>query len=123
MASRKIEVVLSRRALRDIEQIDAYSVETFGKTVADEYIADIDRSIGLLSENPGLLRCSPELSGRLRFYRVRHHFLLCDIIDSRVYILAVVHGNMDLPSRIGELEPQLILETDLLHRRYVDEAK
>ena len=92
------KLVLTRRALRDIKQIDAYSVDTFGQGVADEYIADIDRALDLLSENPGLLREQPEISGRLRFYRVRRHFLVCDVIDDRVYVLTVIYCGMDLPN-------------------------
>lgn len=113
------EVILTRRALRDVKQIDAYSVDRFGQTVADEYIADIDRALDLLSESPSLLRAQPEISGRLRFYRVRRHLLVCDLIDSRVVVLTIMYGSMDLPNRIGELEPQLIQEAELMHRRYV----
>jgi len=42
-------VELTRRALRDIKAIDDYSIDKFGQTVADEYIADINRSLELLS--------------------------------------------------------------------------
>ena len=111
------EVVLTSRSLRDINQIDAYSIETFGQNVADEYIADIDRAITLLSESPDLLRAQPEISGRLCFYRVRRHFLVCDVIDGRIYVLTVIYGSMDLPNRIGELEPQLIRESELMAQR------
>jgi len=58
-----------------------------------------------------------EISGRLRFYRVRKHFLICDVIEERIYIVAVMHGSMDLPNRIGELEPMLIEEVEMMHRR------
>ena len=115
------KVVLTQRALRGIKQIDVYSVDTFGQNVADEYMADMDRAFDLLSESPDLLRVQPEISGRLRFYRVRHHFLVCDVIEGQIYVLAVMHGSMDLPNRIGELEPQLIQEVTLMHRRYLQQ--
>lgn len=117
------EVLLTRRALRDIARIDRYSIQTFGKAVADQYMADLDRGVQLLAEEPGLLRYDPEMAGRLRFYRVREHYFICDLIDERVYVLTVMHTAMDLPGRLAELQPQLAQEVDLLHKRYQQSKK
>lgn len=110
-------VDLTQRALRDIKDIDAYSIETFGQRVADEYIADINQGLLLLAEQPDLLSEKPGVSGRLVFHRVRRHFLVCDVIDGRIYVVTVIHAAMDLPSRIAELEPMLIHEAEVLHQK------
>jgi len=113
-------VHVARRALRDIDAIDRYSIAQWGSQVADEYIAAIDQALETLGGNPTSLRSRDDISAHLLFYRVRKHFLVCDILDGEVYVLAVVHGSMDLPARIAELEPMLIAEAEALHRRMGD---
>ncbi len=113
-------VFLTRRALLDISEIDRFSAETWGRSVSNDYIKEIDSALQRLSESSFLLRARPKVSLRLRFYRVRSHFLICDVIGEHIYVLAVKHGAMDLPSRLGELEPQLVEEAELMHRRVVE---
>lgn len=108
---------LTQRALRDVKAIDRYSIHTFGERVADEYMADIQDAISVISENPGLLRTIPEISERLSFYRARRHLLVCVVFAERIYVSMVMHGQMDVSGRIAELEPQLIHEAEEMHQR------
>jgi toxin ParE1/3/4 len=117
------EVHLTRRALLDIAEIERYSVEQWGEDVAGKYIGDLGKGLDRLAESPALLKSLPDSSSRLRFYRVREHFLVCDLIHEHIYVLAVRHGSMDLPQRIAELEPQLVDEAELLHQRVVAREK
>jgi plasmid stabilization system protein ParE len=112
-------LALSRRAALDLAEIERYSVEQWGKKVAAGYLADIEDALTRLKEHPGLLRTRPELSDNLKFYRVRQHLLVCALEDERIYVLAVKHGAMDLPERLGELEPQLVQEAEILHRAFL----
>ena len=105
------------RADADLAKIEDFSKEKWGKFVADKYIDSIDQAFERLIEHPGLLREKSEVSGCLKFYRVREHFLVCDVIDQDIYVLAVTYGGMDLPERIGELEPTLIKEANFLHEK------
>ncbi|HEY4260880.1 MAG TPA: hypothetical protein VGM98_12000 [Schlesneria sp.] len=41
------------------------------------------------------------------------HFLVCDYHSETVIVLTVVHTSMDLPSRLQELEPRLMVESHL----------
>ncbi len=111
------EVHLSRRALFDIEDIDLYSIEEWGERTAAEYLSDLHAGAARLGESPNLLQERPDTSLRLRFYRVREHVLICDVIADRIFVLAVRHAVMDLPRRIAELEPQLIHEAELMARQ------
>ena len=110
---------LSRRAVRDIEEIRRYSVEQWDERVAEEYLGSIEEALVRLRENADLLRTKPEFSRRLRFYRVRRHFLVCSLIGANIYVLAVKHGSLDLPNRLAELEPGLLEEADLLHKTFL----
>ena len=116
------EVHLTRRALFDIDTIDLYSIETFGERVATHYLSDLYAGAVRLGESPSLLQEHPGTSLRLRFYRVREHVLICDVIDDRIFVLALRHTVMDLPSRIAELEPQLVHEAELMARQIEAQA-
>jgi len=113
----KARVHLARCALLDIEEIHAYSIERWGRDVAERYLDDLDSALRRLTELPSLLQERPEDSLRLRFYPVRQHVLICDVIAGQIYVLALRHASMDLPRRLAELEPQLVYEAQLLHDR------
>lgn len=112
-----VRAYLSRRALFHIDEIDRYSTERWGEEVAEQYLADMFAAIRRLEESPALLGERPKFSLRLRFYRFREHTLVCDMVGSRIYVLAVWHGSMDLAYRLERLEPQLVHEAELLARR------
>ena len=112
-----VRAYLSRRALHHIDEIDPYSIERWGDQVAQQYLVDLFAAIRRLEESPELLRLRPECSLRLRFYRVREHMLVFDLLNADIYVLAVWHGSMDLPGRMERLEPQLVHEAELFARR------
>jgi toxin ParE1/3/4 len=114
------ELFLTRRAIADLGEIKAYSVEVWGLRAAQAYLAKFEHGFDRLRVAPELLRFKQEISGCLLFYRVEKHWLVCDIIEDDLYVLAVRHGSMDLPQRIRKLEPQLELEAQILHDRICD---
>jgi plasmid stabilization system protein ParE len=116
-AGKGAELLLTRRALRDIAEIEAYSVSQWGKPVADRYVADIEAALARLRDKPDLLRARDDLPRHLRFYSVNKHVLVCDVRPRAVCVLTVIHGSRDIPSRLGELQPTLEAEVKLLHAR------
>ncbi len=111
-------LALSRRAFLDIQDIETYSIKKWGTNVADEYIESIEAALNLLRENPQLLRTKQAIGDSLSFDRVKQHFLVCALFDQEIYVLTVKHGAMDLPNRIKEMEPQLLMEADMLHKAH-----
>lgn len=112
-------LALSRLAAFELEDIEHYSIENWGKAVAKRYMGAIEEALGRIKENPGLLRESPQISEHLKLYRVGKHFLVCALVSENVYVLSVKHGAMDLPERLGELEPTLRQEVEILHRAFL----
>ena len=110
-------VQLSRRALRDLRQIEQFSVREWGRKTADKYLDDIAAALDRLSENPEILRREPDFAPGLYFYRIRKHFLVCDYQDQLVIVLTLIHTSMDLPARLHELEPRLALESQMLRSK------
>lgn len=109
-------VSLTRRAFRDLHGIERYSIERWGRSVAEDYLDDIEQGLNRLRDNPKLLRTKDGISPDFSLYRVREHFLVCTLSADRIYVLTIKHGIMDLPSRLAELEPQLLAEAELLRR-------
>ena len=108
---------LTNRALADIDAVERYSVETWGRHVADEYLNDLGDALGRLAEDLSLFRTRAEYAGRLRFCAIRQHVIIGDVIDGVGYVLAVWHGSMDLIDHLPKLEPDLMHEAELLARR------
>ena len=110
------KIVVTGRAVRDIREIESYSVEQWGSRTADRYLAGFEAALVRIEESPALLRAEPEIAPCLRFHRVGKHFFVCTVIDETIYLLTVIHCAMDLPARLGELQPTLHEEAELLHR-------
>lgn len=120
MAKKKaaaVRLYLTDRALKDIADIREYSIEQFGRRVANQYLGAIENTLGLLKSNPALLRDQPELHSWFKFYRCKKHFLVCDHQTADIYVLALIPTSMDIPARLLELEPSLNMEVEVLHRR------
>lgn len=112
-------IKLSRRAALDLEEIAVYSIAKWGERVADEYLDSIDFALQTLAKNPDLLRDRPEIPTALKFYRVKQHFLVCDVVYPVIYVVTIKHCSMDIPARLCELEPTLLQEVELMHTAFL----
>ena len=109
---------LTNRALRDIANIESYSLKKFGERVASQYIGKLEAGIGRISDNAELLREESLFHKSLKFYRIEQHLLVCETaIEDKIIILTLMHASMDIPSRLAELEPKLSIEAELLLKR------
>ncbi len=108
------KLLLTDRALTDIDAIDRYSVERWGRRVADQYLADLDAALGRLADDLSLFKGRQDYTGRLRFYSVREHVLVGDAIGDLGFVLTVWHGSMDFIDRLPKLEPDLLHEAEIM---------
>jgi len=114
-AKAKTQLLLTRRALRDIAEIEAYSISEWGKTTAAKYLADIEAAMLRVQESPELPRSEQDLHPDLRFYRVNKHVLVCDVQPKAIFLLTVIHATRDIPTRLAEIAATLAPEVQLLH--------
>ena len=113
-----VTLYLTQRSLRDLVAIEVFSIEQFGKRVANQYLDKLESGINRLRDNPELLREEPPFHSSLRFYRVEKHVLVCETgAKGKIIVLTLLHGSMDIPTRLAELEPILVTEVDLLLKR------
>lgn len=113
---------LTQRALLDIREIEAHSIEKWGEDVAASYLQSIEDALKLLGKNPGLLKIKETTSRSLSLYRVRQHFLVCAVYKDSIFVLTIKHGAMDLPNRLAELEPQLLQEAKMLYQAFIKQS-
>lgn len=110
-------LLLTDSALRAVTEIEQYSQETWGKTVAARYLDDLEAALERLRQNPELLRHEPRFHDHFGFYRVNKHLLVCDIQRKAVFVLAIIHATRDIPERLADLEPTLKSEIAMLHEK------
>ena len=114
---RLIKLHLTERALADFVAIETYSIEQWGKRVAKKYLSDLEARLRLIHENPGLLGSLEGLPKPLKCNPAGKHVLDFDVGPTSLVLLTVIHGSMDIPSRLAELVPTLATEVELLHNR------
>ncbi len=114
------EIHLTHRALDDLQDIYDYSAKEWGKSVADKYLIEVQNALLILRENPGLLKVTPQISRRFKAYSLKRHWIICDIIENEIYVLAVRHVSMDLFERLQTLAPSLEHEALALYKRLKD---
>ncbi len=108
---------LTDRALSDIDEIDRYSLERWGRRVAGQYLADLGEAFGRLGTDLSLFKRREDYEGRLRFYRVREHVIVGDVIGGIGFVLTVSHGSMGFFDRLPKLEPDLLHEAELMAKQ------
>ncbi|MFM7864068.1 MAG: type II toxin-antitoxin system RelE/ParE family toxin [Planctomycetaceae bacterium] len=112
-----VRLALTERAIADLLQEQRYPVKEWRRKTADKYLDDFTAALDRISECPQLLHQDANCIPGLSFYRVRSHFLVCDYRDSTVVVLTVIHTSMDLPARLLELEPRLLMESQFLRAK------
>ena len=111
------KILLTARALDDIQEIYDYSLAEWGKKTASKYIKSFEDAFLLLQENTGLLRQNRKISSRFRVYAVQKHYIICDIINDTVVVLTLRHTSMNLLERLKKLEPDLDKEAKALYQK------
>ena len=117
-STRSIALHMTQRSLQDLIAIEAYSVEQFGRRVANQYLDKLESGINRIKENPDLLRGEPPFHASLKFYRIEKHVLVCETgVRGKIIFLTLLHGSMDIPARLAELEPALVMEVAVLLKK------
>ena len=110
------KLLISERALRDIAEIEEYSVAQWGRT----RLPSTSRTLKWPS---CACRRSPNCCGRKKLFIHGFRFTgststcSCATSNRRPSSLTVIHASRDIPSRLAELEPTLAAEVELLHRK------
>jgi toxin ParE1/3/4 len=83
---------LTARAENDLMDIFLYGIEQFGLNQAKLYKNDMAHCFQRLAINPCIGRTAPTLGEGVRRHEHKSHVILYEIVETRILILAVVHG-------------------------------
>jgi plasmid stabilization system protein ParE len=119
----RTRLILTERAQCDPADIRDDSTKEWRRKTAERYLDDLQSGLQRIQDQPGLLNAVPDLASHLRFYRVRQNLFVCDFQPESIVVLTVIHGSMDIPSRLGELQPTLATEVALLHKQLHTSAR
>lgn len=88
--------VLARAAYADLEDIERYTLETWGETQRDAYICALFDQFDAVAGNPALGRARPELAEGVRSLPHEQHVIFYEVVAGRCHILRVLHHARDV---------------------------
>ncbi|MGB0429050.1 MAG: type II toxin-antitoxin system RelE/ParE family toxin [Bacteroidia bacterium] len=92
----------SQKAIKDLNSIWNYTVETWSEKQADKYYNIIVRQIDEISKNPQLGRSYYEVEENLLGLKVQKHIIFYQIKENTIEVIRVLHAQMDLKNRLKE---------------------
>ena len=103
---KRLEVVLTRGAARDLEGIYAYVREAESEVVADRLLDKLEALVGTLAQNPERGSHPKELAalGIQAFRQVIHkpYRIIYRLLDGKVVIFLVVDGRRDMATLLSQ---------------------
>lgn len=89
------QVALRPRAIADIEDIWAYTVETWSREQAESYLAGLDVAMFTLSEFPEMARLRPEFEPPVRIHPYRAHLIVYRFSDVAIDVIRILPARSD----------------------------
>ncbi|MDH6303432.1 toxin ParE1/3/4 [Parabacteroides sp. PF5-5] len=93
----------TNKAVEDLSNIWNYTVKTWSERQADLYYRMLIELCRDIADNPALGKNYEEISESLYGFIANKHIIFYRVISQdEVEIVRILHGSMDLKSRIGE---------------------
>jgi len=96
----KLHYELSKLALKDIDNIWEYTLDTWSKAQANKYYKKIFSAIGTICDNPEIGKSIEDLKSGHRIAKVKFHLIVYKKKNSNIYIDRILHQRMDVESHI-----------------------
>ena len=91
-----LNIVKSKPALSDAEDIWVYTYENWGETQANRYLNDLQQTIIKLAQNPEQGRLLPVLQGQHYRYFFQSHMIIYRFNTKELQIVRILHKRMDI---------------------------
>ena len=90
------------RAIQDVLDIWDYIEANSGEEHANAQIYQIERSLQVLAEFPGIGRSRGELLPDLRSHSVGRYVIFYFALDDGIRVARILHGSRDIPAILRE---------------------
>jgi toxin ParE1/3/4 len=87
-------VFISVEAADDIDEIAAYTTNTWGWRQADHYLAKLEDGLDLLARNPSIGRSSDSIEAGLRRFEIGKHVVFYLPEPDGILVVRVLHQRM-----------------------------
>jgi plasmid stabilization system protein ParE len=108
---------LTRQAAFALRNIHNYSRIRWGEQVADDYIKDLYAAINKAATRPETGQLRQPRSSPFLMVPARQHFIIYDIVEQSVVILAIENQVRDIETLVAEFAPKFFAEIEKLKRR------
>lgn len=86
---------LSERALQDLQQIDRYTRDRWGRVQAEEYRRVLRGALENLARSPGIGRPRPDIAPATRSFRIGNHIAFYRETETGIAVARILHPSMD----------------------------
>jgi toxin ParE1/3/4 len=94
---------LTHRAMRDLLEIEAYSLEAFGAARTRRYMDDLYKVFNNLAENPNLGNLRRHRSEPFLMAPAGQHFVIYQISGQGIMIITLLHARRDIEGILDRL--------------------
>ena len=92
------QVVLSREAQRNLDEIEAYILEQSGEGRAAAVMTRLQKTMHNLAAMPGMGRRKPYVDRNTRSFPVLSWTIFYTLREDGITVVRILHGHRDLPS-------------------------
>ena len=87
--------LLALAAYADLEDIDRYTLDTWGSVQRDHYISTLFHQFEVIASSPDMGRLRPELKEGVRSLPVLEHVVFYEQFENNCYVLRILHHRRD----------------------------
>jgi toxin ParE1/3/4 len=95
-----LQLRLTPKAEADLEGIWIYTLETWGRVQAEEYLLSLERTFGQLCANPLLGLSNEDIRPGCRCMQMTSHSIFYRPTRDGLEIIRILHRSMDVESNI-----------------------
>ena len=90
-----LKVKYSALARQDVAAIKAWTFRTFGAAQAKHYVRQLQQTMELIAENPGLARKADSIAAELFRTESGSHVFYFRFAEGSIKVMRVLHGRQD----------------------------
>ena len=95
-----MEIILSPAAIRDLQSISAYTLQTWGAAQEESYLKGLWEKLAAIRSGPESFRLREDLAKSCRSARHEKHVIFFTVQGQTLQIIRILHRAMDFSSHL-----------------------
>jgi toxin ParE1/3/4 len=91
----------SEEARDDIDEINAYTLSTWGERQVEKYATFFKEAFSAITNSPALGRARKGISKKFKCYNVGKHVIVYTLTQQDIFVVRVLHGKMHFSQHLG----------------------